>query len=142
MNYCVNPDFEPNYLEIKNKFSNLKNTELKNTIPHFNILVLNDRYSSSKGKFLSQREKYLNKIINIFLIMKNGIEQIIGPILITDERIIFDIMDYINNFIPSENVYLDKQENLHIQINNYYNIYFDNANTKTNNVFTNIMFDY
>jgi len=74
MNYCVNPDFEPNYLEIKNKFSNLKNTELKNTIPHFNILVLNDRYSSSKGKFLSQREKYLNKIINIFLIMKTQLE--------------------------------------------------------------------
>ena len=140
MNYIIDPYLKPNYLEIQNKFVNIKNTELKNTIPQFNILVLNDRHSSSKGNFLSQREKYLNKIINIFLIKENGIKQIIGPILITDEQIIFDIMDYINNFILSENVYVDKQENLDIQINNYYTTNFNN--TKNSNKFKNIIFDY
>ncbi len=137
MNYLINPDLQPNYLEIKNNFNNIKNSELKDIIPDYNILILNSFYSHSKGDFYIEREKYIGKTINIFMIQKTGIKQIIGSIFISDIQIIADIITYINQFVPGENVYIREQENLHTQINNYYK----NLNINNNNNYTNIIYE-
>ncbi len=111
MYYLINPDTEPNYLEIKTNFNNIKNSELNDdVITDYNILISLDFNSHSKADFFVEREKYKDKIINIFVIKKDNIKKIIGPIFINDSQIIKDIMQYINYFISCENVYKNKEE--------------------------------
>lgn len=119
MNYLTNPDLRPNYAEIKNKFNDIKNTELNDSIPELNILILNNYNSHSRGDFYVEREKCINKIINIFLIRNKGIEKIVGPIFISDVKIIENIMNYIHEFVPLENAYIDEHD-LDKEVANYY----------------------
>jgi hypothetical protein len=99
-------------------------------------LISNNISSCSIGNFFEEKKKYINKIISIFIIKKKGIEHIIGPIFIINEQILTDIINYIGEFILSENVYIDEQENLDKQILNYYNE-LDNNNYKYTNVIYN-----
>ncbi len=138
MYYVTNPDIQPNYSQIKNNFENIKNNKLKNTIPETNILISNNRDSHSRGNFYLEREKYIGKIISIFLIQKKGIEYLVGPILLTSEQTLMDIMNYVNEFIPCDNVYIEELENLDNQILNYYKM----LNVKHNDIkFTNITYN-
>jgi hypothetical protein len=125
MNYAINPDTQPNYFQIKKNFNNIKNIEQTNIYPQFNILISNDINSYARGKFIEEREKYIGKIISIFIIRKKGLTQIVGPVLITNVQILIDIMNYVNEFIPTENVYIEEQDDLEKQLFNYYNNYND-----------------
>jgi hypothetical protein len=136
MNYVINPYIQPKYLEINKKFDKIKNNQMSNIIPELNILISNNISSCSIGNFFEVKKKYINKIISIFIIKKKGIEHIIGPIFIINEQILTDIINYIGEFILSENVYIDEQENLDKQILNYYNE-LDNNNYKYTNVIYN-----
>jgi hypothetical protein len=140
MNYVVNPDNQPNYLEIKNIFNEIKNIELNDVIPEINILISNNRSSHSRGDFFEEQEKYIGKIISIFLIQKEGIEHIVGPVLINNVKMILYIMNYINGFIPCDNVYIEEQENLEKQVLNYYNELND-INININIKFTNVIYN-
>ncbi len=132
MYYLINPDLKPNYLEIKNNFFRLKQLEQFDIIPETNILVSNNRYCHSRGSFFSNKEKYLNKIVSIFLIQKKGLEKLVGPILISDDQTIPDILTYINHFVPGDNVYVNEQEDLDVQINKFYG---NNSLSFTNDVY-------
>jgi len=135
MNYVANPNLLPNCYQIKQKFEQILNSKLENTNPEFNILLSNDVNSCSRGKFFEERHKYIGKIISIFVIEKNKITQIVGPILIDNVQKIIDLMYYINEFIPTENVYIDEVENIDKQIFDYY----DKLNLN-NTFFTNIIY--
>jgi hypothetical protein len=126
MYYLTNPNLEPNYLEIKKKFNTIK--QLDTIVPEINILLSNNRDSCARATFYEQRETYLNKIISIFLIKKKGIEKLVGPVKIDNNDTIEDIIKYINEFVPTDNVYIDidDQDNLESQISNYYKLRIDN----------------
>jgi hypothetical protein len=119
MNYLINPDLKPDYVKIKNTFNNIKNTELSDTMTELNVLILNNYNSHSRGDFYTDREKYINRIINVFLIKNKGIKKVVGPIFIDNIKIVEDIMIYINEFVPLENAYIVDHD-LELEIANYY----------------------
>lgn len=119
MNYVTNPDFKPDYAKIKNRFNDIKNIELSNTMTELNILILNNYNSHSRGNFYVEREKYINKIISIFLIRNKGIEKVVGPIFIDKVKIVEDIIKYINEFVSLENAYIDDHD-LDKEVSEYY----------------------
>lgn len=110
MNYLTDSHILTNYSQINENFMDIKNNELKGIEPDYNIFISNDRNSCAKANFIDEYKKYIGKNINIFIIKKNHITHLIGPILINTYQNIISIIEYIVENIPTENIYLKKEE--------------------------------
>ncbi len=117
--YIVDPNHEKfiNDFKIKSNidFENLKKDKIINTDNYISIFINFSQNSNSYSNFLKDKQKFIGKIIKIFLLRKYGIiEELLGPLYVDNEKIniIYSGIgnmkfDYYTDYLESINEYIN-----------------------------------
>ncbi len=107
-----NIDFEILKKDKINKIDNIDNIDNDNYI---SLFINFSQNSNSYSNFLKDKEKFIGKIIKIFLLRKDGIiEELLGPLYVDNEKIniIYSGIgnmkfDYYTGYLESINEYIN-----------------------------------